>query len=623
MTDSDNFDLGLDWSIDYSKVFDDGVDESGVEINVDRWSRQKASHILVCGTGQKIRLRLKESLTHLEWTAVQQTCSNITGGKMGKGVLFQRSPFFRNVETAFLKGLTFGMLCKYVILEHFLDVPGSKALTVNDWQTFCEKHIPDTCEEEKVDEELKTYRFADKTLSFRGPKRVADAFHDSALKWEIVQTPDRCTGGLTQFTCPRPARSFVSAARKKLFFLLPAQRRFPFCVEQLFGDTLDVDACLHIIRCQSPDDVHIDIGLGSRKKPRLQEKDTEERHVEHASRSREGSRQSSKTEAYLKERAEQAEQEAREKDSELDRLRKELEKYKLEQEAAQETPQETPQQQIGVKIEDSDDDSVTSEERNRFFREMDLQQEQYERARDEREIEQYGLEGHELRKRRRLSQYDSSYALTFVEMRNTYRTMRDKERVIQIELRVWLPVLLFACYFALMEYGAAYIHEEEYLYALDDRRLQGSNEMIIYAFIFLCSLIMLVFFASGIPTACDWFYGLVIMPATRLCFASNQGYASMIAVILLCSQNRKPLLLVEFLGVICFVIFAPLANRFVFAGRLILSLVFYQNRMINHIDHRTPTIFLSPWRELILTVMFVSHCIFDKLELFFCGCGGH
>jgi hypothetical protein len=640
--------LEVDDSIDYSTIFDD------VKINEHSLIKETASHIF---GPAKLRVRLEhEKLTGVEWMTLEQTYNNISGGKMGKCALFNNQGFSDNVETAFLKVLSFGMVCKYTILKHVLQV--SETFTVHEWEILCNTYIPHIFDDEEWEKEnVKTFRFGDKSLSFTGPKTVADAFYDTALKWQILpitKPRHRLTGGLKQFTCPRHARSYVSAARKKVFFLLPREHRIRFCLEQLFGDHFDLQKCLDNIHCQSPNDVHIelvtlhegylensleqqvqeqgvDTGIGPRKKPRLQETDQEERRVVHASISREGSRQGSKTEAYLKERAEQAEHE-------LDRLREELQKLKLKQEASQhiglklqqETAQAASQQHIGVKIEDDSDsddsdsdDSVTSEERNRFFRQMDEEQEKQEKERDQREIEQYGREGHELRKRRRLSQYDSSYALTFVEMRNTYRTMRDKERVIQIELRVWLPVFLFACYFAVMEYGAAYIHEEEYLYTLDDDRLQGSNDFIIYIFIFLCSLIMLAFFAFGTPTACDWFYGVLIMPATRLCFASNQGYASMIAIILLCSQNRKPLLLVEFLGVICFIIFAPLANRFVFAGRLILSLVFYQNRLINHIDHRAPTIFLSPWRETILTLFFLIHSVLEKLELFFCACGGY
>ena len=141
--------------------------------------------------------------------------------------------------------------------------------------------------------------------------------------------------------------------------------------------------------------------------------------------------------------------------------------------------------------------------------------------------------------------------------------------------------------------------------------------------IFLCTFVMLASFALNVPTACDWFYGLVIMPATRLCFASNQGYASMIAIILLCSQKRKWLLALEFLCVISFIIFAPLAYRFVFVLRLILTLVLYQNRIVNHVHYRTPTLFLSVWRDIILTTIFMAHWIIEHVQLFFCACGGH
>lgn len=57
------------------------------------------------------------------------------------------------------------MICKYVILKHFLKV--CEALTVEEWQMFCKKHIPCAFDEEKGEEEPRMFRFAYKALSFQ------------------------------------------------------------------------------------------------------------------------------------------------------------------------------------------------------------------------------------------------------------------------------------------------------------------------------------------------------------------------------------------------------------------------------------------------------------------------
>lgn len=619
---------------DAENVFEEG--------NLDKLTQPNRNAFFKIGNVRKrLRMKVAQGLTPFDTKAIQTTLNNIgaSDGLCGHGALFQRLPIGEDVETSLLKMLPFECIAKYIVLKHLLTI--EQSMSVEEWQAFCKEgpHRPHRSVEVSKDEQVKWYRFDNGTMSLKTRKSVADAFHTNAKEWGCLKVGDaRSKEGLERYSFPG-ARS-VSAARRKIFFLLRSEAdRVAFCKQQMYGrrdvDLLDT---LHIFKSKSPDDVHISVNLANtlaRKleeiegsptgsptgspEPTLNNERPLKRHRQTTSRSREGSRQNSKTEAYLKDRAEKAEQESREKDSELDRLRHELEKLKLEQEAAH----EEANNDIGIKIEeDSDDDSVDSEERERFFREHDERLEQYERARDEKEIQEHGMEIHQKMKRRRLSQHDATHVLTFLEFRNAYRTMREK-RVIQIEFIVWLPVFMFAAYFAACEYGAAYIHEQGYLYALDDPRLRGNDGIAIYAFIFLCSLIMVTFFAGSVPTACDWFYGLLIMPATRLCFPSNQGYASMIAVILLCSQNRKSLLFMELLCVICFIIFAPLANRFIFIARVTLSLVFYQNRLINHIDHRTPTIFLSVWRELILTVLFAAHWVIDHLQMFLCGCAGH
>lgn len=586
-------------------LFDEDLGDNGVHIQRSR---------VVKIHGDIKRLRLDEFVSVDVLDDIETTLANIgaTNAPMSDGVLLKKTSS-EAIETALFKILTFADIAKYTLLKTWI---AKLDINIDDWVALWKK--VGSSRPGKVDdgeESMSSFRFTatcgKRICLAKTHKDVADAFHDSVHGFGFFTTPHRGTGGLMEFEFPGSA--CVSTARKRLCLLLHGDNRVAFCQKQIFGKHFDIDACLHSIRCSSPDDVSaisLRTAVGDEimikiEEPAIVTEPPLKKRCSEASRSREGSR----TEEYLKERAEKAEQEAQQ-------LREQLAALTV----ARETPQ-AASQDIGIKIEeDSDDDSVTSAERERYFRELDEEHERYEQARDQREIEQFGMEIHQKMKRRRLSQYDATHIETFREFRNTYRTMREK-RDIQIELHVWLPVFLFAGYFAACEYGAEYLHEHDIVPSLDGP-MRG-NDIFIYIGILLCAGIMVVIFAFSNPTVCDWFYGLVITPATRLCFASNQGYASMIIIVLLCSQKIKWLLALEFVGVVSFIIFAPLANRFVFMARLLLTLVFYQNRLINHLDQRTPTIFLSVWRELILTLMFVVHFVFDKLELFFCGCAGH
>ena len=583
--------------------------------------------------GEKKRLRLSEYVSVDLFKDIETTLANIgaSDGATGEGVLFKKSAGIETIETKLFELLTFAEIAKYTLLQHFI---AKQNISLVDWLAFWKK-IGDTrpgrCTNDV--ECTSVFRFntaCSKICLSKTCKEIADAFHDSMHQFGLVVTRHRGTGGLVEFAFP--GCSSVSAARKKLYLLLHGEDRLEFCNDQISGKQINIDACLQAIRCSSPDDVAYEqelsifpLGCTGAEVGEEVVVDIEDAKIvtepplkkrcSEASRSREGSR----TETYLKERAEKAEREAREKDSQLEQLREQLAALKV----ARETPQAVPQD-IGIKIDedDSDDDSVTSAERERYLNQLSAEQEKYEHARDQREIQQFGMDGHEQRKRRRLSKYDAAHVFTFLEFRNAYRTMREK-RNIEIEFIVWLKVFMFSAYFAATEYGAVYVHEHEIIPSLDvPSRMQG-NSFLIYIGIFICAGVMLLFFAFNEPTACDWFYGLAIMPATRLCFDSNQGYASMIIIVLLCSQKIKWLLALEFVGVVVFVVMAPLANRFIFIGRLLLTMVFYQNRLVNHLDQRTPTIFLSVWRELILTLMFVVHFVIDKVQLFFCGCAGH
>ena len=583
--------------------------------------------------GEIKRLRLSNYITVDTFHDIETTLGNIgaSDAPTGDGVLLKNTNT-ENIETALFKILTFSDIAKWTLLKNWI---GTIDINVDDWLALWKK-VGSSRSGKSADSAncSAVFRFnatCGRVRLTNTGKDVADAFHDSMHGFGYVTTPHRGTGGLIDFQFPGSA--CVSTARKKLCLLLDDKDRVAFCHDQISGKHIDIDACLKGIRSASPDDVAYEqelpicpLGAVAGDQVVVDIEDTQistepplKKQRSDAPRSREGS----KTEGYLKEQAEKAKQEAQAAKDEANSAKQEAQQLR-EQLAALTVARETPApQDIGIKIEeDSDDDSVTSVERERYFRELDEEHERYEQALDQREIEQFGMEIHQKMKRRRLSQYDATHILTFREFRNTYRTMREKCDL-QIELRVWLPVFLFAGYFAVCEHGAEYIHEQGILPALGSPQLRGSDELLIYIGIFICAGIMLVIFAFSNPTVCDWFYGLVITPATRLCFASNQGYASMIIIVLLCSQKRKWLLALEFVGVVSFIILAPLANRFIFMARLLLTLVFYQNRLINHLDQRTPTIFLSVWRELILTLMFVVHFVFDKLELFFCGCAGY
>ncbi len=616
-------------------LFDENEnDEHGVHI---QRSREVVVH------GEVKRLRLSEYVTADLFDDIETTLANIgaSGGVTGDGVLLKNTST-ESIETALFKILTFPDIAKWTLLKNWIDTID---ITLDDWLTLWKK--VDSSRHGKTASHIEcttVFRFTGtcgkKICLVKTCKDVADAFHDSIHNFGYVTSPHRGTKGLMEFEFPGSAS--VAAARKKLCLLLHGKDRVAFCHDQISGKLIDINGCLQIIRSASPDDVALPIApLGGMDGVFLEEDEvaikveddlsTEDAKIStepplkklcsETTRSREGSR----TEEYLREEAEKAKDEAKAAEEKAKAAEQEAQQLR-EQLAALKVARETPQEEadIGIKIEedsDDDSDSVTSAERERYFREFDEEQERYEQARDEREIEQFGMEIHQKMKRRRLSQYDATHIGAFLEFRNTYRTMREK-RDLQIELRVWLPVFLFAGYFAATEYGAEYLHEQDILPALRSV-YRGSSELLIYIGIFLCAGIMLVIFALSNPTVCDWFYGLVITPATRLCFASNQGYASMLIIVLLCSQKIKWLLALEFVGVVVFVVMAPLANRFIFMARLLLTLVFYQNRLINHLDQRTPTIFLSVWRELILTLMFVVHFVYDKLELFFCGCGGY
>ena len=629
------------------KVSDEELGEFLSELFDESENDKHCVHILrsreVVVHGEVKRLRLSEYVAADLFDDIETTLANIgaSGGVTGDGVLLKNTST-ESIETALFKILTFPDIAKWTLLKNWIDTID---ITLDDWLRLWK--IVDSSRPGKTasNKECTTvFRFTGtcgrKICLTKSCKGVADAFHDSMHGFEYFTTPHRGTMGLIEFKFPGGKN--VSTARKKICLLLDEKDRVTFCHDQISGKHIDIDACLQSIRCASPDDVALPITpLGGMDEILLKEDqvavDIEDANIvkepplkkqrSDASRSREGSR----AEDYLKEQAEKAKDEAKaakekaKAAKEKEKAAKQEAQLLREQLAALKVARETPQaalQDIGIKIEDSDPPDMTSAERERYFRELDEEHERYEQALDQREIEQFGMETHQKMKRRRLSQYDATHIETFREFRNTYRTMREK-RDIQIELRVWLPVFLFAGYFAACEYGAEYLHEQGILPALGSPQLRGSDELLIYIGILLCAGIMLVIFAFSNPTVCDWFYGLVITPATRLCFASNQGYASMIIIVLLCSQKIKWLLALEFVGVVVFVVMAPLANRFIFMARLLLTVVFYQNRLINHLDQRTPTIFLSVWRELILTLMFVVHFVFDKLELFFCGCTGH
>ena len=617
-------------------LFDENEHGHGVHI---LRSREVVVH------GEVKRLRLSEYVTVDFFNDIETTLANIgaSAGFTGEGVLFRKTDT-ESVESAIFKILTFQDIAKWTLLKNWIYTID---ITLDEWLGLWKKVGSSRPGKSISNVECTTvFRFTpvgygSKICLTKSCKDVADAFHDSMHKFGLLITPHRQTKGLIEIQFP--GCKCVSAARKKLCLMLKGDERVVFCHQQISGGQFDIDACLQSIRCASPDDVGLPINSSwsmdeillendevvIKMKDDLSVDDTQistepplKKQRSDASRSREGSR----TTEYLKDQAEKAEleaqaakDEAKAAKQEAQQLREQLAALKVARETPQAAPQAAPQN-IGIKIEDSDDDSVTSAEREIYIRELNEEHERYEQALDKREIEQFGMEIHQKMKRRRLSQHNATHIFTFREFRNTYRTMREK-RDIQIELRVWLPVFLFAGYFAACEYGAEYLHEHDIVPPLDGP-MRG-NEILIYIGIFLCAGIMLFLFAFSNPTVCDWFYGLVITPATRLCFASNQGYASMIIIVLLCSQKIKWLLALEFVGVVVFVVMAPLANRFIFMARLLLTLVFYQNRLINHLDQRTPTIFLSVWRELILTLVFVVHFVFDKLELFFCGCAGH
>ena len=629
-----------------------------------------------------MRVAEEEALEKHIWVALTHTCSRMLlappASGAPRGILFENIHVTDSVEENFLRMFPFENIAYYTLLKE--ELRKDTRLTPTKWIHMCEQ-LKRSGRTVTAPEKLKKARYTmvcGKQLQLETCNEVSDRFHDSLKKYGCVKTRGRNTCGLCDFGFP--SCELVSKARKKLFFLLGKSDQVKFCLAQV-GDvggykSPDDISKLDEVRPFKKQCVEASKSReGSKTEEYLREEvwltnpkrelrsnsvsDTQSSAIKIQSCVRTFLvKKRMKVEKEAKERIKQADKRAEKAEQELEKVRRELEMLKTTSKPPdlrsqlQTKPQEvkgtSSRATLNIKIEEweiedrrvapqpclrhslqdqtegphSDDDSVTSAEREEFFRKHDEELEMYEKAQDQREIEQYGMETHQKMKRRRLSQHSATHVLTFLEFRNAYRTMRDK-RNIQIELRVWLPVFFFAAYFAVSEALAAYIHEQGYLYPLDDPRLGGDDGIAIYAFIFLCSLIMVAFFAVSVPTACDWFYGLIVMPATRLCFPSNQGYASMIIIVLLCSQKIKWLLALEFLGVVAFIILAPLANRFIFIARLVLTTVFYQNRLINHIDHRTPTIFLSVWRELILTVLFAGHWVFDKLELFFCGCAGH
>jgi len=298
-----------------------------------------------------VRKRLRTQGTHgvtpFEKLALQTTLNNVgaSAGPCGSGALFQRLPICEKVETPLLKMLPFESIAKYIVLKHLV-TNTDRSFSVEDWQAFCKafcKRGPVTPRrgvlEEDVgikDEQVKWYRFNNGTMSLKAPKTLADAFHTSATEWGCVQVGDpRSTDGLERYSFP--GERCVSTARRKIFFLLRSDAdRVAFCKQQMYGRRdVDLADALHVLRskspdnvhipvdlvntlareledivgsregspeptlknerplkrqCQttSPDDAHIYIGIGSRKKPRLQEKDQEERRFEHASKSRAG-----------------------------------------------------------------------------------------------------------------------------------------------------------------------------------------------------------------------------------------------------------------------------------------------------------------------------------------------
>lgn len=335
---------GVDWATPPLAEIDvlTDVENEKLSGHLDRLTTPNRNVFFKVGNMRK-RLRTKETegLTPFEKKAMQTTLNNIgaSDGPCGSGALFQRLPISADVETPLLKMLPFESIAKYIVLKHLV-TNADRSFSVEDWQAFCKAFCKrgsvtprrGVLAEVPKDEQVKWYRFNNGTMSLKAPKTLADAFHTSATEWGCVQVGHaRSTDGLERYSFP--GELCVSTARRKIFFLLRSEAdRVAFCKQQLYGSRdVDLADALHVLRskspdnvhipvdlvntlareledivgspeptlknehplkrqCQttSPDDAHIYIGIGSRKKPRLQEKDQEERRFEHASKSRAG-----------------------------------------------------------------------------------------------------------------------------------------------------------------------------------------------------------------------------------------------------------------------------------------------------------------------------------------------
>lgn len=207
--------------------------------------------------GVETRVRQDESILQDVWDKMYTTYRNIgaSDGAMGRGVLFERTSMTYDAETTFLKVLRFKDIGFYTILKYTLS---TREISVNEWQRLHKRIPPRVGETDTGGDERKTYRFDGVNgvkLSLVGTsKLVADRFHDSMAEHNMVKSPLRGHGGLSMFDFP--GEDIVSAARKRLFFLLDAKHRLAFCIQQIFGEAdFDLYAFSHGITCASPNDV--------------------------------------------------------------------------------------------------------------------------------------------------------------------------------------------------------------------------------------------------------------------------------------------------------------------------------------------------------------------------------
>jgi len=264
-----NIDMSFDSSdfdtLDTLDDLDEGslspfVDASDIDPDVnlylDKLFTEKRSGAFIIH-GEEKRIRLNESVLHSFWDKMAVTFCNIgaSDGAMGRGVLFERTNLPTGTETTFLKVLRFKDIGLYTILKYTLS---TREISVNEWQRLHKRIRSRGAETDTGGDERKTYRFDGVNgvkLSLVGTsKLVADRFHDSMAECNMVKSPLRGHGGLNMFDFP--GEDIVSAARKRLFFLLDAKHRLAFCIQQIFGETdFDLYAFSHGITCASPNDV--------------------------------------------------------------------------------------------------------------------------------------------------------------------------------------------------------------------------------------------------------------------------------------------------------------------------------------------------------------------------------